>query len=164
MFIDQKGRLFGKINVIDLLTVLVAVLIIVGILYKFVLSENKGVGNDALIQYTVSITDIRNFTVDAVNVEDEIYDSKTDTYMGKVIAKEVKPFMDYITKTDGTVALAEKPGKFELLLTIQVPGVVNDYSYLASGNRDVNNQSKIYLENRIAGIQGTVVDVLRVTP
>lgn len=159
MFIDQKGRLFGKINVIDMLAVLVAVLIIAGVLYKFVFSENKGVGNDTLIQYTVSIADIRNFTVDAVNVEDDIYDSKTDTYMGKVISKEVKPFKDYITKTDGTVALAEKPGKFELLLTIQVPGVVNNYSYLASGNRDINNQSTVFLENRIAEMQGKVVDV-----
>ncbi|MGB7605814.1 MAG: DUF4330 domain-containing protein [Lutisporaceae bacterium] len=159
MFIDQKGRLFGKINVIDLLAVLVAALIIAGVLYKFVLSENRGVGNDTLIQYTVSITDIRNFTVDAVNVEDDMYDSKTDTYMGKVISKEVKPFKDYITKTDGTVALAEKPGKFELLLTIQVPGVVNNYSYLASGNRDINNQSTVFLENRVVEIQGKVVDV-----
>lgn len=159
MFIDQKGRLFGKINVIDMLAVLVAVLIIVGVLYKFVFSENRGVGNDTLIQYTVSIADIRNFTVDAVNVEDDIYDSKTDTYMGKVISKEVKPFKDYIIKTDGTVALAEKPGKFELLLTIQVPGVVNNYSYLASGNRDINNQSTVFLENRITEMQGKVVDV-----
>lgn len=159
MFVDQKGRLFGKINLIDLLAVLVAVLIIIGVLYKFVLSDSKGIGNNTVIKYTVSITDIRNVTVDAINVGDDFYDSKTDTYMGKVVGKEVKPYRDFIKKTDGMVALAEKPERFELLITLQVPGVVNNYSYLASGNRDINNQSTIFIENRIAEVQGKVVEV-----
>lgn len=159
MLIDQKGKLFGKINIIDLLAILVVVLLIAGVLFKFVLNDNRGVGNDSLIEYTVSIQDVRSFTADAIVVNDAIYDSKTDTYMGKVVKKEVRPFKDFITKTDGTVSLAEKPGKFEVLITMQVPGVVNNYSYLASGSRDINSQSTVFLQNRLADVQGKVVDV-----
>lgn len=162
MFIDQNGKLFGKINVIDLLAILVVVLLAAGVLFKFVLNDNKGIGNDSLIQYTVSIQDVRSYTADAISINDAIYDSKTGTYMGKVTGKEVKPFKDYITKTDGSVALAEKPGKLEVLVTIQVPGVINNYSYLASGSRDINSQSTVFLENRLAGVQGKVVDVRKV--
>jgi hypothetical protein len=162
MFIDQKGKLFGKINIIDLLVVLVIVLIVAGVLSKFVFTSNRGVGNDSLIQYTVSIQDVRNFTADAIKINDDMYDSKTGTYMGKVTAKEVRPYKDYIIKTDGTVSLAEKPDRLEVLATIQVPGVVNNYSFLASGSRDINNQSTVFLENRLAGVVAKVVDVKKV--
>ncbi|MDF2521895.1 MAG: Uncharacterized protein K0R84_2523 [Clostridia bacterium] len=162
MIIDEKGKLFGKINVIDLLAILVLVLIAAGVVYKFGYTDNRGVGNDSLIQYTASIKDIRSYTAEAISVGDSIYDSKTGTYMGKVIGKELQPYKDYITKTDGTVSLAEKPDRFELLITMEVPGVVNSYSYLASGNRDVNNQSTVFLENRLATVQGKVVDVRKI--
>jgi hypothetical protein len=111
------------------------------------------------LQYTVSITDVRNYSVDALEINDKIYDAKTDTYMGKIVGKEVRPYKDYITKTDGNVVLAEKPGRFEVLLTLEVPGVENAYGFLASGKRDINRQSTLQLESYIITVQSKVVDV-----
>jgi len=164
MLVDKRGKLFGKINIIDMLVLLVVLLMIAAGLYKFVLSDNRVISsNPDLLQYTVSITDVRNYSADALKVNDKLYDSKTNTYMGKVIGKEVKPYRDYITKTDGTVVLAEKPNRFEVLLTMEVPGVENAYGYLAGGNRDINRMSTLQLENQIIGIQqAKVVDVKKV--
>lgn len=164
MVMDKKGKLFGKINIIDMLVLLVIMLILAAGLYKYVLSGNRGISsNPDLLQYTVSITDVRNYSADALDVGDKLYDAKTDTYMGKVIAKEVKPYRDYITKTDGNVVLAEKPNRFEVLLTMEVPGVENAYGYLAGGNRDINRMSTLQLENQIIGIQqAKVVDVKKI--
>ncbi|OGO78480.1 MAG: hypothetical protein A2Y23_06720 [Clostridiales bacterium GWB2_37_7] len=164
MLINEKGKIFGRINVIDFISLLVIVLLIAGGIYKFVLSDMKGVSsNPDLLQYTVSINDVRNYSVNALNIDDKLYDPKTDTYMGKIIGKEVRPFREYITKTDGNVALAEKPQRYEILLTIEVPGVESSNGYLAGGNRDINRLSTIQLASRMIAIQqAKVVDVKRV--
>lgn len=163
MLIDKKGKLFGRINVIDMTVLIVLVLLLAGIGYKFYMDDRKNVSNNSeLLEYTISITNVRSFTADAVDVGDKIYDSKTDTYLGKVIAKEVMPYRDYITKTDGSVVLAEKPERLEVRLTMQVPGVENNYGYLANGNRDINRQSLVYLKTRLIKSEGRVVDVKRI--
>jgi hypothetical protein len=59
--------------------------------------------------------------------------------------------------------LAEKPQRYEVLLTIEVPGVENNYGYLASGNRDINRLSTLQLESYIISIQqAKVVDVMKI--
>lgn len=164
MLMDRKGKLFGKINIIDMLALLVIFLLLAGVFYKFVLSGAKSItSNPDLLQYTVSIADVRNYSVDAMKIGDKIYDSKTNTYMGKVIGKEVRAYKDYITKTDGSVVLAEKPQRFEVLLTMEVRGVENKYGYLAGGNRDINRQSTLQLESYMVSVQAKVVDVKKVS-
>lgn len=163
MLTDKKGKIFGKLNVIDFIALIVVLLLIAGIGYKYVGNGVKSVtDNPDLLQYTVSITDVRNYSVDALQINDKMYDSKTDTYMGKIIAKEVKPYKDYITKTDGNVVLAEKPQRFEILLTLEVPGVENAYGFLASGKRDINRQSTLQLESYIISLISKVVDVKKI--
>jgi hypothetical protein len=164
MLMDNRGRLFGKVNIIDMLVLLVVLLIISGVISKFALSDDRSVkSNPNILQYTVSIADIRNYSADALNVGDKLYDAKTGTYMGEIINKEVKPQRDYITKTNGTIVQAEKPNRLEVLLTIEVPGVENETGYLAGGNRDINRMSSLQLENQIIGIQlARVVDVKKI--
>lgn len=162
MLTDKKGKLFGKINVIDFMVLVVLLLMIAGVGYKFYMDgRQNAVSNSQLLEYKVSIINIRNFTADAVEINDKIYDNKTGSFMGKVINKEVKPYKEYITKTDGTVAFAEKPGRLEMILTLQVPGVENNYSFLANGNRDINRQSLVYLDSKLISVEGRVVDVKR---
>lgn len=162
MLRDNNGKLFGKINIIDFMVLLVILLMIAGVGYKFYMDgKQNAVNNSQLLEYKVSVINIRNFTADAVEADDKLYDNKTGSYMGKVIGKEVKPYREYITKTDGTVVLAEKPERLEVILTIQVPGVENNYSFLANGNRDINRQSLVYLDSRMISVEGRVVDVKR---
>lgn len=163
MLTDKKGRILGRFNIIDLTALIVVLLLVVGIGYKFVFNGVRSItDNPDLLQYTVSITDIRNYTVDSIEINDKIYDSKTDTYMGKVIGKEVKPYRDYLTRTDGNVVLAEKPQRFELLMTLEVPGVENAYGFLASGKRDINRQSTLQLDSYKVTVQAKVVDVKKI--
>lgn len=163
MLLDKNGKLFGKINIIDLTLLLVILLLISGVAYKFIQNERKDITNNSqLLEYQVSILNVRSFSADALDVKDNLYDAKTDTYMGKITAKEIKPYSDYITKTDGTTVLAEKPGRLEVVLTIQVPGVENPNGYLANGNRDINRQSTVNLKNELVSVQGKVTDVKRI--
>lgn len=163
MITDKKGKLFGRLNMIDFIALVVVFLLIAGVGYKYVFTGVKSITNNPdLLQYTVSITDVRSYTADALVINDKLYDSKTDTYMGKIIGKEVIPYKDYITKTDGNVVLAEKPQRFEVLLTLEVPGVENAYGFLASGKRDINRQSTMQLESYIITVLSKVVDVKKI--
>lgn len=92
--IDEKGRLFGKINLIDLLVLLLVVAVVVLLAGKFLGDGGMGGGNSGTkLTYTVKVA----------NVSDEVYQSLStiplpdqlmaagDMLNGKVISMSEAP-------------------------------------------------------------------------
>lgn len=160
MLIDEKGKLFGKVSIIDIIAVLVLAALVLGTVYKF-----GGFGSMAsdkkydTLQYMIQVKGVRQQTIDAMVPGDSIYDSKTGSFMGKIISKEAKPAMDQVIKADGTVVLAAKPERFDAYVTIEVPGVESSNSYLANGNRELNNESTIVMSTRMLIVEAKIIDV-----
>jgi hypothetical protein len=85
MVIDEKGRLFGKISIVDILVVLVMIGLIAGVYFKFfVIDKDHNAANYDTIEYKLLIRAVRQQSVDAMEVGADIYDVKTDSYMGKI--------------------------------------------------------------------------------
>ena len=64
--IDEKGKLFGKINVIDLLIVIAIFALCLGTFVKFRTSDTY-LKKDTVLEYTVLVENVRTPTVEAVN-------------------------------------------------------------------------------------------------
>lgn len=160
MLMDDKGKLFGKISIIDICVVLVIVALALGSAYKFGVIGQKTVDSKYdQLQYVIQVSGIRQQAIDAIIPGDEIYDVKTGSDMGSIVSKEVKPALEDIVKTDGTVVWAEKPERFDVYVTITVPGVENDSSYLANGNREINNEASIVMNTRMVLVESKVVSI-----
>ena len=52
--IDSKGKLFGKVNIIDLAVIIVAVVLVLSAMIKFDRAE-KQMTSDKVIEYTLKI-------------------------------------------------------------------------------------------------------------
>lgn len=160
MLLDEKGRLFGKISIIDIGVLLLIAALLGGAYFKFfVVDKDNNAAKYDTLEYKILVEEVRKQSVDAIEIGADIYHVKTDTPMGKIVNKEVLPATDQLTKADGTVVIAEKPGKFNVLVTIQVPGVESKYGFRANGRLDINREEQQVLDTRMIIMEAKIVDV-----
>jgi len=132
MFIDSKGKLFGKINIIDLLLVLLIGVLIAGGVYKFSSLRNISAAEQKQISVTVEFEDERKGFVDAVKEGDILFDSVRGTEFGKVVSKTIKPHKELVVNKDGTVEYKEIPGAFDGEISIQAMAVIDSYGIMVA--------------------------------
>ncbi len=160
MLLDEKGRLFGKISIIDIGVLLLIIALMGGVYYKFfMVDKNQNAAKFDTIEYKILVEEVRQQSVDAIEIGANIYHVKTDTTMGKIMNKEILPATDQLTKADGTMVIAEKPGKFNVLVTIQVPGVETKNGFRANGRIDLNRESQEVMDTRMIILEPKIVDV-----
>lgn len=160
MLLDEKGKLFGKISIIDIGVLLLIVALFCGSYYKFfIVDKNHNAAKFDTLEYKILVRAVRRQTVDAIEIGSDIYDVKTDSSMGKIVNKEVLPATEQLTKADGTMVIAEKPERFNVLVTIQVPGVETKYGFRANGRIDLNRESSQVMDTRMVMLETKIVDV-----
>lgn len=126
--LDEKGRLFGKINIIDLLVIL---LVVIGIAFFVIKSNSKGSSVIGAAAPQGRIT----YTVKVEGVEPQIAQEVTDWVAqgengdqllagsnlldGYVTAVETLPHFNYGTNSEGVVVTSEEvDGRVDLLFSI----------------------------------------------
>ena len=160
MLLDEKGKLFGKISIIDIGVLLLIAVLLGGVYYKFfMVDKNQNAAKFDTIEYKILVEEVRQQSVDAIEIGANIYDVKTDSPMGKIVSKEVLPATEQLTKADGTMVIAEKPERFNVLVTIQVPGVETEYGFRANGRMDINRESQQVMDTRMIILETKIVDV-----
>ncbi len=124
--IDEKGRLFGKINIVDLLVILVLVIAAVVLGVKFLKPGNIGAAGGGSagthVEYTVLVK----------NVQPEVYENVQkyipSTLMasgelldGQVTGVTAVPHEDAVSvdTTDGSIELPAEKGLLDLTFTVE---------------------------------------------
>lgn len=124
MLIDNKGKLFGKINIIDLIILLIIVGAVAGAVYKF---SKANVGpmvkqDDVVIKfYTEEVPD---FVASVVQKGDTVIDDGKNTLFGSVTDVSVNPSETVAMTSDGQFVKSEKPGTKSILITSEIKGVM----------------------------------------
>ncbi len=130
MIIDEKGKLFGKINIIDLIVlVLIAAAVVVGAYSK--LSDKVSIGGGGEGEQTLVIKyyieEVSDFVAEKVEVGSSLMDDNTLTELGKVTAVEVGPAVSFAGNSEGEYIKTTKDGFNSLLITGEVKGVKTEY-------------------------------------
>jgi len=121
LFIDNKGKLFGKINLVDAVVLLFIVLAVLGACYRFFYA-NKIMQTTVseMATYKVTLTGVRQVSADTLNVGDKLFLEPSNQFMGTLIDKIVVPNKNNIAKTNGEVVEAVVPGRFDVKMTIEI--------------------------------------------
>lgn len=121
MFIDSKGKLFGKINLVDAAVLLFIVLAILGASYRFYFAKKiMQTAVSEVVTYKVTLSGVRQVSADALNVGDKVFLEPSNQFMGMLTDKTVVPNKGNVIKTNGEVVEAVVPGRFDVKMTIQV--------------------------------------------
>lgn len=131
--IDKKGRLFGLINIIDLLFILIVALAIVGGMKKF--GNKLPVKEEAREgQVTYFVQNIVQANVDQMKKGDPVYQYDKGTYLGEIEEVKVEPYTD-VLDYQGEWINAPVPEKFNVYLTVKTSITENSDNYIAGGEQ-----------------------------
>ena len=114
----KNGKLFGKINIIDLLVILV-VLVAIAAVAVFVLKPKDG-GDTLIMKFRIEEVD--EFVAEKVHVGDDLYDDTFSLDLGKVIDVELDDSMSYGGLTNGVYTLGTKENYYSMIITGECKG------------------------------------------
>ena len=166
--IDEKGRLFGRLSVVDLLVVL-AVVVMAAALY--VKNDRLGMGGggrisgeEQTITFQVRLRGAQRYLVDAIRTGEEVHDpnySSGSRTVGEITGVEIirDPGAAVEALDDGTAGPVEAEDTVNLLLTVKGSGLVSGKSRTINRVYDLGlNASRTFYTNRAQFI-GTVSNI-----
>jgi len=160
MVIDNKGKIFGKVSIIDIFVVLLVAVVVFGTVYKFKSPATSNItGGNTPIYFKVKIEDVRSLALNYYEEDMDVYDSKTGNYLGKIRSISSSPYVEEIEKADGSVIKTEKADKIQIDLEIEAKGVETEQSFLVEGTYEVKVGAGIYLMTKYVLTEGTVMEV-----
>ncbi|PHV71278.1 hypothetical protein CS063_06195 [Sporanaerobium hydrogeniformans] len=134
---DKNGKLLGKLNIIDLLALLVVIVLVGGGFYRFYGKMAAETSTPATIEYVMEVNNIRQFTVDALQRKGDIFTQKTKLNGGTIINVESVPYVQAATMPNGTVVKAEVPDRYTAYVTVRTEGRSGERVYLDSSNTEI---------------------------
>lgn len=166
--IDENGRLFGKISVIDLLVIAV-VLVMAAALYvkntRLDVNVDTPVSKpEQNITLQLKVNSLRNYVYRSLQVGDEVRDQNYpsgDSPLGVITDIQVlsDPGTSLTALDDGTVEMIEVEDTVDLLITLKCSGVVEDRVYAINGVYSVGVNSTRNYCTRLSQFTGMVADV-----
>jgi hypothetical protein len=157
--IDNKGRLFGKISVVDIIILLAFVVAIAGFVYKFTSGDKTvTIVSDTPFEVTVMVKNVRQYTVDGAQVGDVVIEQH-GSKIGTISKVETKPAMDLAEYPDGSAKYVEVEGRYDLYITIDATGRIDDKGFSVGGNRLVSKGGSLNIETKRLTCQSTIYNV-----
>jgi len=135
MLIDKNARLFGKLNIIDLLLILV--LIGAAAFGVMQLRSGRGLigGESREFVATFFTQEIEDWAVTNIRVGDRVYDHIRGHFIGHVVAVEVGEAIVWNADQHGNTVRSNKPGFSSIELSVRVNGTTGDNTVLIAGTR-----------------------------
>ncbi len=157
--IDEKGRLFGRLNLIDLLVILLIVLAAAAAASKMHKTKSMDTA-DATIRYTLCIKKVRQQSVEAIEKNKEgLVDAEKGETLGNIVAIEQRPAEELVQLEDGSFVLSEYPDKYDLYITMETPGRMNEKGIYAQSGKKILYGDTIGIDNGYAQTFGEVEQV-----
>lgn len=163
--IDQNGRLFGKISIIDVLVILVVLVMAAALYFKGHQTHTGVTVVEQPIIFQVRVRCINDYTANAIQVKDSVYDqdySSGGQALGEITDVQVerapgRRLTDNLG--DGTSRMVESEGTVDLLVTIRGSGLITGKSYSLNRVYDLGiNSSRNYYTKRV-NFTGTVASI-----
>ncbi|MDR1914765.1 MAG: DUF4330 domain-containing protein [Clostridiales bacterium] len=163
MIIDKQGRIAGKVSVIDLALLIILLGLAAGFLYRqFSVTKTVQLAN-AKFYVTLAVEPVREYSIDAIAVEDVFYEQYATQSMGKVVAIDKLEAKEIIKKTNGEPLYVSMEDKYRLLITLECSGIVRDTGYFVNGNTQLSEGSdlrvqsnKVFCAARVETISETI--------
>ncbi len=121
--LDEKGRLFRKVNIVDLLVLLIVLLAVFGIFWKLLgPSVKTAVAPEVKMTAVLRLRGASPFLVKELETNDQVGKKLVagNDYTSATITKVTfEPYVIQATTADGTVVDATDPSKKDVMITIE---------------------------------------------
>ncbi|GAQ25062.1 MULTISPECIES: DUF4330 domain-containing protein [Tepidanaerobacter] len=154
--IDNKGRIFGLINIIDLLVILVILAVVARFGTKI---HQSSVGSQAKdIEAVLYVKEVKDATADVIKVGDTVKETKTNGVLGKVTNVEVKPSETLVETADGRIVVYPNPVLKDVYITVKGTGSVNENA-IVLGSNEIRIGTSLQIKTNIYSVTSTVMEI-----
>lgn len=160
MLIDDRGRLFGRINLVDLAFLLVVVIAVAGVGYKLKKSNTVTpfVKEDAIIVEFYQ-DEVPDFVVKAIKNGDVAGDYERGTVFGKVTGVKIAESKAYDADSSGRFVVSPKKDFSSVTVTVEGSGIMNSTGGVSIGNIDYFIGRTIIFKAGNCVLQGRISDI-----
>ena len=127
--VDEKGKLFGKINLIDLIVIVILVAALIFLAVRFLLpSKGRSIGSTTKVVYTVQVQAVDNVVyldtvhhLEANGGRDQLM-ANGEMVDGYVTGVSATPHVSYNPTDSGAIVRAEENypgGRWDLVFTVE---------------------------------------------
>lgn len=156
----RNGKLFGKFNLFDIaILILILALIAFGIIKYRTLDKTVDTSASGSIIYTMMISNVRDYTVDAFVIGDTVFDSGTNVNIGKITNVESRPTKLVRVLKDGTAKVLENEYRNDIILTIETVGSSTNEGYYANKSIELKVGSEKEIETKYAKTYGKISSI-----
>jgi hypothetical protein len=160
--IDEHGRVFGKISIIDFFVVLIVLLLAAGLYVKYnVLEMTSASSETGTITYSVTIFGVRDYTVKALKTSDAMYDKNNSGgyAVGTIADIKVSDAKKASEKLDGTVVLGNYSDHYDVTLTLTAGGAQRSGRYLVNKTYELNANSSRTFFTKFCTFEATIAEI-----
>lgn len=154
--VDDKGKLFGLINIVDFLVLLAILLVLGGAAYKF---KGQGGGETAskTVKVTVLATGIRPEMLTSIKTGDRMVSGSSFT---DVVVKDIKikPAFLVTTTSDGRRVEAIDPYLKDLTVVVEGKTPISGGT-INLGGQEIRRSKDYYIKSLDYEFKGMIMDV-----
>lgn len=161
--IDERGFLFGKIGVIDLLAVLLVLALGLMVAVRFGLRGEDGEhlsGTDTVpVRYVLRIRNARTYLADVINIGDKIFTNEDGVAMGKIVDKSVTESWLATNMNDGTVEYLLQEECCDVYLTMEADATAGAGAYYVDGKVELLLNLTILMDTTYATFYAEIYSI-----
>jgi hypothetical protein len=157
-FLDDKGRIFGKISIIDFLVIVVLIAAAVWFGYSMF---GKNLQSDVAerqqeTEIVVVTTGIRTTTAEAISKGGKIFEFKTGACIGEIVEVQSEPTDIWLLEGDGRWAKTQSKDRVDAFVKIRGTVRIGENVITMSGV-EIRVGGSLNLKTKFAAFQGHVM-------
>lgn len=155
--IDEKGRLFGKVSLIDIFVILFALVMVFAVYLRFFSNETTSVrGESDTFSYTIRVNGVRQWAIDGFHVGDKLWEPEYDVCIGTITGIETTPATMEYDLMNGTLVVAGSERRYDVYLTVEAEGLISNGRYYASRTYELGANFMMSFYTKYCSVMGTV--------
>ena len=156
--IDEKGRLGGKLSVIDLVIILLILVVVIGAYMNlFVLTPTTITIEAAPVRYTLQISHVREWAMHNIRAGDALFSA--GTYVGTIQSVRAEPF-ETLVQSESHAWWGEVPARYTVFVEVLATATVTDGRFMVSRAVSMGiGNSAAPLTTRYADFSATLTEI-----
>jgi hypothetical protein len=157
-WLDERGRLFGRVNIVDLMVLALVLIVAARLGLKSRVFRAVNPSTVKPVEVVLVVEDVRQATVDAMQEGETVLNTKSNAVLGKLVKKEVRPAQKEVQTADGRLVLAESPFKKDVYLTVRGEGQVTS-NVIILGGAEMRVGASVAVKGLKFSVNSTVLGV-----
>lgn len=160
---NQESRDKARFNFVDVIIIALVLALVAAGVYKLLIVNKSIALQNSNVEFKVYVEKVRMGTVEGIQEGQAVRDVQSNTPLGTVTGKEVRPYQEAVPTLDGNVVLADVPEKYDVIIIMESPAVVTDNSIMI-GNKEIKIGAEISVKSNIFSVKGIVYGAKVISP